>query len=112
MIEITDRNFNTEVLEAAQPVLVVFVASWCGPSKSFKPHIEHHVKSTQYQGIKSCIIDIDQSPNAVETSDVRSTPTSVIFNKGKIKGAIMGGQSSNLKLIDNAVDRVLWENRE
>ena len=61
-IELTEANFESEVLKSAQPVLVDFWAEWCGPCRMMNPIIDELVDS--YQGkVKVGKVDVDKNPN-------------------------------------------------
>ena len=63
--EATDRNFESEVLKSALPVLVNFSATWAGPSKALAPVVEK--VADEYQGkIKVYKLDIDESPQTTQ----------------------------------------------
>ena len=89
MIEITDANFDQEVLKSSTPVLVDFWATWCGPCKALAPTLE--VLAQTYSGkIKFCKLDVDDNPEYAAKFGVRSIPTIVFFNQGKSKGQLVG----------------------
>lgn len=82
MLELTDKNFETEVIKADLPVLVDFSAVWCGPCQMAMPAIEELAK--KYEGkIKVGKVDIDQSGGISQKYGVMSVPTAIIFQDGK-----------------------------
>lgn len=79
-IQITEQNFNTEVLQSALPVVVDFWADWCGPCKMLGPTVE--TLAERYDG-KARVgkINVDQDPELARHFGVMSIPT-VVFLKG------------------------------
>jgi thioredoxin 1 len=79
---INDQNFQREVLESAEPVLIDFTATWCGPCKSIAPFIDQ--LASEYQGkVKVAKLDIDDSPNTPATLGIRGVPTLIVFKGGR-----------------------------
>jgi len=92
--EITDDNFEQEVLKAASPVLVDFWATWCGPCRALAPTLEK--LSQDYAGkIKFCKVDVDHNPNNAAQYGVRSIPTLILFNGGQPVGQLVGNVARN-----------------
>ena len=82
MIELTDENFNKEVLKAVLPVLVDFWAEWCGPCRMVGPVIEELAK--EYHGkIKVGKLNVDENPKMTKQYGVMSIPTMIFFKEGK-----------------------------
>jgi thioredoxin 1 len=89
IFEITDDNFDQEVLKSQTPVLVDFWATWCGPCKALAPTVEQ--LSTHYSGkIKFCKVDVDHNPNQAARFGVRSIPTLILFKNGQSIGQLVG----------------------
>ncbi len=89
MVEITDANFQSEVLNSSVPALVDFWAVWCGPCRAIAPHVEALAK--EYDGkVRVGKCDIDANPNVPSQYDVRSIPTLMVFKDGKVVGQIVG----------------------
>lgn len=82
VVELTDTNFNQEVLEEKLPVLVDFWAEWCGPCRLVGPVIEELAK--EYHGkIKVGKLNVDENPKTTQQYGVMSIPTMIFFKEGK-----------------------------
>lgn len=85
----SDTNFKKDVLEAKQPVLVDFYATWCGPCQRLSPVIESVSKS--YSGKVSVFkVDVDKSPKLAERYGITSIPSIKMFKKGKLVDSTVG----------------------
>jgi thioredoxin 1 len=80
--ELTDENFETEVLKATEPVLVDFTATWCGPCKALTPVVEKIAEENQgkYKVVK---VDIDDAPGTAQKYGIRGVPTVMVFKAGQ-----------------------------
>ena len=82
-INITDENFETEVLKAEKPTLVDFWAEWCGPCKQIGPALEEI--SAEMEGkIKVVKVDVDSNPAAAQALGVRGIPALFLFKDGEV----------------------------
>jgi thioredoxin 1 len=97
-VEITDQNFETEVIKSDKPVLIDFWAVWCGPCKLIAPIVEE--LSTEYAGkIKVGKLDVDSNQQTSIKFGVRSIPTLLLFKDGKLKDTIIGAVPKR-KIVD------------
>ena len=80
--EFTDDNFNSEVLEAAEPVLVDFWAPWCGPCRKLAPMIDE--LAGEYSGVaKIGKVNIDDNQQSAQEYGIEAIPTILIFRNGQ-----------------------------
>jgi thioredoxin 1 len=87
--EVTDANFETEVLKADTPVLVDFWAPWCGPCRMVAPIVEE--LSQEYAGkVKFVKLNTDDNVMTASRYGIRSIPTLLVFKGGDAVGQIIG----------------------
>ena len=92
VLELTDDNFEEEVLKAESPVLVDFWAEWCGPCRMIAPMVEEI--ATEYEGkAKVGKVDTDANPKTSAQYGVTAIPTLIIFKDGKVAKQLVGLQS-------------------
>jgi len=86
--EVTDSNFQAEVLEADKPVLVDFWAPWCGPCRIVAPHLEE--LASEREDIQIVKLNTDDNPNTAAQYNVMSIPTLLLFKHGEVAHQIIG----------------------
>jgi thioredoxin 1 len=87
--ELTDQNFDKEVLKSEIPTLVDFWAVWCGPCRQIAPTVD--ALAEEYNGrLKVGKMDVDHHQIVPQQYGVRSIPTLLIFKGGKVVGQVIG----------------------
>ena len=86
--EVTDNNFQAEVLESEQPVLVDFWAPWCGPCRVVHPVLEEI--DAERDDLKIVSINVDENQQTAANYEVLSIPTMILFKDGAIAKKVVG----------------------
>jgi len=89
---VSDADFENEVLKADGPVMVDFWAEWCGPCKALSPIVDE-VAGEIGDKIKVVKVNIDENPEAPTKYGVRGIPTLMVFKEGEIVDTKVGGMS-------------------
>jgi thioredoxin 1 len=93
-IEVTDSNFEQEVIKSDIPVLLDFWAVWCGPCRVIAPIIEE--LAGEYDGrLKVGKLDVDNNAETAGKFGIRSIPTLLIFKGGEVVDRIVGAVPKN-----------------
>ena len=91
---ITDQNFEIEVLKSSKPTLVDFWAEWCGPCKQIGPTLEE-ISDEMANEIIVAKHNIDNEPNTPTKYGVRGIPTMLLFKGGELKSTKVGATTKS-----------------
>jgi thioredoxin 1 len=91
--EVSDNNFQAEVVESTQPVLVDFWAPWCGPCRIVQPHLEE--LAGERDDLRVVKLNVDDNPQTAATYQVMSIPTILLFKDGQVAHQIVGALPKN-----------------
>ena len=102
--EFTAENFETEVIQSTQPVLVDFWAEWCGPCRQIAPAVDE--VAAEYKG-RAIVgkVNVDHHPEIASQYGIRSIPSLLIFLQGKVQQQIVG--SVEKKELVEALDKLI-----
>ncbi len=93
-VKITDKSFETDVLQSDHPVLVDYWAEWCGPCKMLAPILDE--VATEYAGkLVVAKLDIDSNPNTPPKFGIRGIPTLMLFKEGNVLATKVGAMSKS-----------------
>lgn len=87
--EVTDNNFQAEVLESETPVLVDFWAPWCGPCRMVAPVLEE-IAGEKGDALKIVKLNVDDNQQTAMNYEVLSIPTLILFKNGSIAKKVVG----------------------
>ena len=90
VIEITNDNFESEVMKSSKPVLVDFWAAWCGPCRMIAPVLEEVAKEATNAKVGK--VNIDEQPELAQQFQIMNIPTLLVFKDGKVVNKIVGGR--------------------
>ena len=101
MIEITNANFEAEVIQSEKPVLLDFWAEWCGPCRVIAPAIDAISKSRD--DIKVAKVNVDNEQSLAMMFAIDSIPTLVLVKNGEVAGKLVGLNSK--LIIESFIDK-------
>ena len=88
-VNVTDENFEVEVLKSNKPIVVDFWAEWCGPCKQIGPALEE-ISEEMVNDVVIAKHNIDNEPNTPTKYGVRGIPTMLLFKNGELKATKVG----------------------
>ena len=88
LTDVTDNNFQAEVLESDKPVLVDFWAAWCGPCRVVAPVLEEIAQ--ERSDLKIVKLNVDDNQQTAAQFEVLSIPTMIVFKNGQAAKKIIG----------------------
>ncbi|MCW2966572.1 MAG: trxA [Solirubrobacteraceae bacterium] len=86
--EVTDNNFQAEVIESEKPVLVDFWAPWCGPCRVVAPVLEEI--AGERDDLRIVKLNVDENQQTAQTFQVLSIPTLILFKGGQPVKKVVG----------------------
>lgn len=104
IIELSDTNFDTEVLQSKVPVMVDFWAEWCGPCRMLAPTVAD--VANEFAGkVKVGKLNVDEHNATAFRFNIRGIPTLLIFQEGQVKEQLVGAQPKSV--IEKALNKYL-----
>jgi thioredoxin 1 len=88
IIDVTDANFETEVLESETPVVVDFWAPWCGPCRIVSPILEEI--NAEREDLRVVKMNVDENQSTAVRYEILSIPTMILFKNGQIAKKVIG----------------------
>ena len=87
--KVSDKDFETEVLKSAEPVVVDFWAEWCGPCRMIAPALEE-IAGTMNGKVKIVKLNVDENPATAAKYGIMSIPTLMLFKNGQLASRQVG----------------------
>ena len=103
VIELTKQNFQSEVAESKEKVLIDFWASWCGPCRMVSPIVDEIAEESP-AGVKVCKVNVDEQPELAQQFQVMSIPSLLVMKEGKPVASSVGARPKQfiVKMIEEA----------
>jgi len=103
IMELTDTNFESEVLQSTTPVLVDFWAVWCGPCKMIAPELEKIAEEKPVHVLKIGKLNVDENRDTAIKYGISSIPTLLLFKGGQVAKKLIGAMGKD-RLLDEIGD--------
>jgi thioredoxin 1 len=102
--EVNDGNFEKEVLQSNEPVLVDFWAAWCAPCRMLSPTIE--AVAEKYQGKAKVVkLNVDENVDSSSRYGIKGIPTLILFRDGKEAERVVGVPANAKDFISGMLDK-------
>ena len=103
--EVSDVNFESDVLKSDRPVLVDFWAQWCAPCRMLAPTVEA-VAEKYADNAQVVKLNVDENPNISQRYGIKGIPTLILFKNGKEEERVVGATSKEAisRMIDKHVN--------
>ncbi len=103
-LQVSDADFDAEILKSDTPAMVDFWAAWCGPCRAIAPVVEELARD--YAGkVKVAKMNVDENAKTPAKDGIRAIPTLIIFKGGQVVEQITGAVSRSI--IENALKKAL-----
>jgi thioredoxin 1 len=103
LTDVTDNNFQAEVLESDKPVLVDFWAPWCGPCRVVAPVLEEI--ASERDDLRIVKLNVDENQQTAANFEVLSIPTMILFKNGQVAKKVIGAHPK--KRLESELDAEL-----
>ncbi len=104
--EVSDANFENEVLSSSQPVLVDFWAAWCAPCRMLTPTVEAVAEA--YQGKAKVVkLNVDENVDSSSRYGIKGIPTLILFRDGKEAERVVGVPANAKDFIAQMIDKYI-----
>ena len=89
--DVTDQNFDTEVLASEKPIMVDFWAEWCGPCRAVSPILDQ-IATEHSDKIDVVKLNVDENPETAMKFQITSIPTMKVFKGGEVVKTVIGAK--------------------
>jgi thioredoxin 1 len=89
--DVTDQNFDTEVLGSEKPIMVDFWAEWCGPCRAVSPILDQ-IATEHSEKIDVVKLNVDDNPETAMKYQITSIPTMKVFRAGEVVKTVIGAK--------------------